>query len=121
MVIAVAICTVMAVIASAKAKWKPEYANVPQSVRDWYETRELTPAAQQRFRFKSCCAHSDVVKTKFKVSGTGNDEWWWLDGKTWKRVPDDIIHWGSSTPTGEPIMFAVGNQPTCFFPADGGI
>lgn len=30
----------------AAARWKAEYANVPQEVRNWYESRELTPEAQ---------------------------------------------------------------------------
>ncbi len=106
---------------SASARWKPEYASVPPEVRAWYETRELTPAAQKRIGFKSCCAHSDVVRTKFKVSGAGNDEWWWEKDATWVRVPADIIHWGEPTPTGEPILFAFQGLPTCFFPGQSGI
>lgn len=104
------------------ARWKAEYANAPQAVRDWYESRELTPEAQRRFNFKSCCAHSDVVKTKFKVGGAGNDEWWWLaaDGK-WHRVPDDVIHWNEHAPGDQPVMFAMDEKPTCFFPPGGGI
>lgn len=110
------VLSVAIVLASlAHARWKPEYADLPQSVRDWYRTRELTPEAQKRFGFRSCCDHSDVVKTRFRVSAAG-DEWWWLDGETWKRVPADIIHWGVRTPTGAPVMFAVGGRPTCFFP-----
>lgn len=106
----------------AGATWKPEYASVPKEIRDWYESRKLTPAAKERFHFDSCCAHSDVVKTKFKVGGAGNDQWFWLDsdGK-WQRVPDDIIHWDEHAPGGEPVMFAVGASPVCFFPPDGGI
>lgn len=113
---------VLALIVSvppAAARWKPEYANAAPVVRDWYESRVLTEAAQKRFHFKSCCAHSDVVKTKFRV-GAG-DEWWWLDDATWRRVPDDIIHWDQHAPDGQPVLFAVGGQPVCFFPGqDGG-
>jgi hypothetical protein len=106
----------------AFARWKAEYAQADPAVRNWYETRDLTPAAQKRFAFKSCCAHSDVVKTKFKVGGAGNDEWWWLDadGK-WRRVPDDVIHWNEHAPGGDPVMFAIGSEPTCFYPPDAGI
>jgi hypothetical protein len=103
------------------ARWKAEYAQKPETVRNWYESRELTEAAQQRFNFRSCCAHSDVVKTKFKVGGAGNDEWWWLVGETWKRIPDDVIHWNEHAPDGLPVLFAVGENPTCFYPPDGGI
>ena len=103
-----------------RAEWKPEYADAPQAVRDWYQAQELTEAAERRFPFKSCCAKSDVVKTKFKVGGAGSDEWWWLDGETWRRIPEDVIHWGVRTPDGNAIMFAIGGEPVCFYPADSG-
>lgn len=96
------------------------YVNSPH--RDWYRTRELTPEAQARFNFKSCCDHSDVVRTKFRPLPNGGDGWEYVDASgKWSRVPNDIIHWGASTPTGEPVLFAVNGAPTCFFPGDGGI
>lgn len=98
------------------------HADESQAVRDWYKNAELTPEAQKLFNFKSCCAHSDVVKTKFKVSrDTGADEWWYLDSDNqWQRVPDAIIHWGESAPDGQPTMFAIGSMPTCFWPGESG-
>jgi hypothetical protein len=36
----------------AEARWKPEYASMPQEVRDWYQKAELTPKAQLRFAFE---------------------------------------------------------------------
>jgi hypothetical protein len=120
-VVAAIIAIGLALLNAAHARWKPEYANAPQAVQDWYQSRELTEAAQSRFHFKSCCAHSDVVKTKFKVGGAGNDQWWWLDGEAWKRIPDDVIHWNEHAPDGMPVMFAVGGNPVCFYPPDGGI
>ena len=82
-------------IGQADARWKPEYANAPQAVRDWYSHAELTKKAQMRFPFKSCCEHADVVRTQFRVNrATAGDEWYWLDGKTWRRIPNDIVHWG---------------------------
>lgn len=111
---------------SSVAKWKPEYAQLPPDVRDWYEKAELTPAAQKRFGFKSCCAHSDVVKTQFRVNKADGvkypvDEWWWLNGSVYERVPDDIIWWDKTAPSGLPTLFAVQGKPTCFFPPEGGI
>lgn len=114
----VALGLLFLLVKPAGAEWKPEYAEAPQATRDWYESRTLTEAAQKRFHFKSCCAHSDVVKTKFRA-GAG-DEWYWLDDETWRRVPDDIINWGERTPDGQAVLFAVGGQPVCFFPADSG-
>ena len=103
--------------------WKPQYADVPPEIRQWYETRTLTPAAEARLHYHSCCAHSDVVKTTFKVNSVnGQDEWWWLDANnTWQRVPDDVIHYDEHAPGGDPVMFAVGQTPTCFYPPNGGI
>jgi hypothetical protein len=96
------------------------YANSPH--RDWYQTRKLTPAAQKRLFFGSCCAHSDVVKTKFRPTADGDDGWEFVNGKgQWERVPNDIIWWGEDTPTGEPVMFAISGVPVCFFPGSGGI
>jgi hypothetical protein len=104
------------------ATWKPEYADQPLEVQAWYRNAELTKAAQVRFPFKKCCDHSDVVKTKFNVNRTSaGDEWYWLDGEQWRRVPDDIIHWNESAPSGLPTLFIYNGKETCFFPGDGGI
>lgn len=105
----------------AGATWKPEYASAPQEVRDWYQAQELTPAARARFPFAKCCDKSEVVDTKFKVSGAGNDEWWWLNEGTWQRVPDDIIHWEEVAPGGKATLFVFQGQPTCFYPPQGGL
>ncbi len=104
------------------ATWKPEYANQPFEVQQWYRNAELTRAAQTRFPFKKCCDHSDVVKTKFNVNKTSSgDEWFWLDGEQWRRIPDDIIHWQEHAPSGQPTLFIYNGKETCFFPGDGGI
>ncbi len=110
------------VLGPAEARWKAEYANAPQAVRDWYQNAELTKKAQMRFAFKSCCAHSDVVKTQFRVNKTdGRDEWYWLDGTAWRRIPDDIIHWGESAPDKQPTLFVYRGHETCFWPGESGI
>ena len=106
----------------ANATWKPEYAQLPKEVQDWYRNAELTEAAQARLHIKYCCAKADVVKTKFRVNRTsGADEWEWLDNGEWKVVPPDIIHVGESAPSGEPTLFVWSGKPTCFFPGRGGI
>ncbi len=112
----------LAVAAPAHGTWKPEYASQPIEVQQWYRNAELTDAAQRRFPFKKCCDHSDVVKTHFSVNRTsGKDEWYWLDGQTWRRIPDDIIHWDQRAPNGQPTLFVYDGHETCFFPGDGGI
>jgi len=123
-----AVCRVLclgaaAVVASeAQATWKSEYANNPPEVQEWYRNAELTEAAKHRFPFKKCCDHADVVKTKFNVNRTTKgDEWYWLDGDHWRRIPDDVIHWGRRAPNGQPTLFIYSGKETCFFPGDSGI
>lgn len=111
-VIVIALCQ-----APAHATWKAEYASRSPEELDWYRNAELTPEARIRFPFSKCCDHSDVVKTRFTINKTDHgDEWYWLDGETWKRVPPDIIHWGESAPGGEPTLFVYSGKETCFFP-----
>ncbi len=103
-------------------RWKPEYASQPIEVQQWYQNAELTTAAQHRFPFKKCCDHADVVTTRFSVNRTNaGDEWYWLDGARWRRIPDDIIHWDQHAPNGQPTLFVFDGKATCFFPGDGGI
>lgn len=96
------------------------YANAPD--REWYKNAKLTEAAQKRFSFKSCCEHSDVFRTQFRVNKqSGDDEWYYLtDAGVWKRIPADIIHWGESAPGGQPTLFIYHGQETCFWPGQGG-
>jgi len=113
---------ILSIVCPLRAEWKPEYANSPPEVQQWYRNAELTAEAQKRFPYKKCCDHADVVKTRFRVNRSGgHDEWWWLDHETWRKVPDDIIHWGTSAPGGKPTLFVFQGQETCFFPGDGGI
>ena len=105
---------------SAHATDHGQWAGKPQAVRDWYKSAELMPAARDRLGWVSCCAHSDVVHTKFRVGVTGDDVWEWLDGTTWRIVPADIIHWGEHAPDGQATLFVFGSTPTCFYPPEDG-
>jgi hypothetical protein len=114
--------TVLILNCQSPARWKPEYAQADPAVRDWYATRTLTPEAQKRFPFTSCCDHSDVVKTRFMVNRTdGGDEWFWLDDGKWRRIPPDIVHTDEHAPSGRGVLFIYEDEPTCFFPPGGGI
>lgn len=116
---------------AAHATWKPEYAALPQEVQDWYKNATLTEAAHARIGIAGCCEKADVVKAAFRVGrDTGKDEWWWrvqgCDACEWRRIPDDIIHWGERAPGGQPTLFVwtdtLGKQvETCFYPPEGGI
>lgn len=69
------IAAIVAFNVQAQATWKPEYASNPPEMQAWYQNAELTEAAKNRFPFKKCCDHSDVVKTKFTVNKSdGGDE-----------------------------------------------
>ena len=117
-----AVAAIIALASPVGATWKPEYANQPFEVQQWYRNAELTKEAQTRFPFKKCCDHSDVVKTKFNVSRVdGRDEWYWLDGEKWRRIPDDVIHWEERAPNKLPTLFIYNGKETCFFPGDEGI
>jgi hypothetical protein len=120
---ALALSLAAALVSLAHGRDLGQWAGQPQAVRDWYAQAELTPAAQQRFHFTSCCAHADVVRTKFRVGTAGEDAWEWLDGSTWRAVPADIIHWNEHAPDGQPTLFVLPgtSSPTCFYPPDGGI
>jgi hypothetical protein len=114
--------TLLALSVQAQATWKPEYASSAPEIRAWYQNAELTDAAKVRFPFKKCCDHSDVVKTRFTVNKTtSGDEWFWLDGEQWRRIPPDIIHWDETAPSGQPTLFVYSGKETCFFPGDSGI
>lgn len=105
----------------ARAEWKPEYAQYPQNVQEWYRQAELTDEAKLRFPFKKCCDHADVFRTQFKVNHeNGNDEWWYLDGEKWKLVPSDIIHVDEHAPDNQPTLFIYSGKETCFFPGGAG-
>jgi hypothetical protein len=99
------------VVSGAKADW--DGVKGPHSV--WYEKQEINPEAIKRLgiSWKSCCNHSDVVKTRFRVDRTTyEDEWWYLDGNTWRKVPADIVHWNDPTPDGQPVLFVYQGIPT---------
>ena len=107
------------VVSGAKAEWD----GVKGQYSAWYEAQEINPEAQKRLgiSWKSCCNHSDVVKTRFRVDRTTyDDEWWYLDGNTWRKVPSDIVHWNDPTPDGRPVLFVYQGTPTCFYPGDTG-
>lgn len=97
------------------------YAQAPYS--EWYLRAETTLRSRDRIGFVSCCAHSDVVKTRFRPTKTGDDGWEYIDASgEWARVPDDIIHIdGQTSPTGEPVLFALNGRPVCFFIPQGGL
>ena len=107
---------------AAQATWKPEYAQLPQAVRDWYTQAQLTESAQKRFPYKRCCDHADVIKTQFRVNkDSGEDEWYYFVDGDWKRIPPDVIHWGETAPDKQPTLFVYQGHETCFYPGDGGI
>jgi hypothetical protein len=120
-----ALLLVLAFPLGALATWKPEYAQLPQEVRDWYAHAQTTEAARPRLPYKAvyCCEHAEVVHTKFKVNKTdGADEWFYqLPDGSWKQVPSDIIHWGESAPGGQPTLFIYSGVEMCFWPPEGGI
>jgi hypothetical protein len=117
--------------ASASARWKAEYAQLPQSTRDWYDQQTTTPETRARLKagwYKYCCAHADTVKARFTVNKVnGTDQWFYQVGgsQEWHLVPADTVQPNIETPDRQPVLFvdATGRNfgPVCFFPGVGGI
>ena len=93
----------------------------------WFDRQTLNPPTMKRLNvgWNSCCLGSEVVKTQFRVDKTSNgDEWYYLkEDNTWKRVPDDTIHWGQHAPDGQATLFVyfMTGEETCFYPPQEGI
>lgn len=110
----------------------PARADDPYSqspYKGWADQQEVTQAARPRFGCTSpggrcsCCADAEIVATRFRVDrGTGADQWWYLHQATnqWRRVPEDVIHWGEHSPDGRPVLFIWSGEPRCFFPGEDG-
>ena len=92
----------------------------------WFSKQQINPKALERFgpqHAKSCCGAGDVVDTKFKVDRKGDDAWYYLKLGQWKRIPNDIIHWGEHAPSKQATLFVntYSGLEVCFFPPEGGI
>jgi hypothetical protein len=92
----------------------------------WFERQTLNAATMQRLAvgWNSCCLGSEVVKTQFRVDKTTyGDEWYYIKDGSWKRVPDDTIHWGKHAPGGQATLFVyfMTGDETCFYPPQEGI
>lgn len=90
--------------------------------QSWYEQQNLTPETRARLAvsWTSCCNNSEVVRPRFRVNRTTfEDEWSYLDGNTWRRIPPDTIHY-NATPDGKPLMFVYLGTITCFYTGDTG-
>lgn len=102
------------------------YAHVPKHIRDWYRNAQLTPEAEKRFNYKSCCDIGDALDAKFKFmvdQKTGKEAWFYQQSGTaeWHIIPDFIIQHGKPHPEGKGVLFAVWGNLVCFFPPEGGI
>ena len=98
----------------------------PARPDSWFERQTLNPPTMKRLNvgWNSCCLGSEGVKTQFRVNRTSNgDEWFYMKDGTWKRVPDDTIHWGQHAPGGQATLFVyfMTGDETCFYPPQEGI
>jgi hypothetical protein len=112
-----AVVTALTGLASTAPAW---------SDTSWFEHQTLNPSTMKRLNvgWNSCCLGSEVVKTQFRVNKTTyGDEWYYVKDGTWRRVPDDTIHWNQHAPNGQAtlfIYFMTGDE-TCFYPPQEGI
>jgi hypothetical protein len=117
------ILAVLAALCAIPASAPAEWDGVKTANSEWYEQQKINPEAVARLgiSWTSCCNHADVFKTQFRVNrDTAEDEWWHLDGNTWRLIPSDIVHWFDPTPDGQPVLFIYQGTPTCFYPGESG-
>jgi hypothetical protein len=99
-----------------------ELHGVTPEYQQWASSVEITAEAQKRLPWHKCCNHAEIFRTKFLPLNNGEDGYLYevIDG-VWKRIPNDIIHWGEKAPDGQNTLFIYQGKETCFFPAEGGI
>jgi hypothetical protein len=112
----------------AHARWKPEYANMPAEIRAWYAQAQTMPDSRPRKEkgYVGCCNHGDVVDAQFETKKTPSgyvEEWYYKTPEMaeYKRIPNDIIHWGEAAPYGLPTLFVYNGEEICFWPPNGAI
>lgn len=122
--LALAAVSLVALVSSAEARWKPEYASADPEVRAWYERQTTTPEWRKRVGaewYRSCCDHGDTVEAEFKKDG----QWAYrLRGQSeWHSLPDDVVQADVMTPGSKPVLFMDHLRnfgPICFFPGGTG-
>jgi hypothetical protein len=119
-------------ITGAQADETPPNKWASSPYHAWMGKQRINEAARRLDRnpylpWSNCCDNADRVKTQFRVNrDTNKDTWWWLDGNTWRQVPDDIIHeeYDPTMPEDlrrEGVLFVYRGKPTCFWYPEGGI
>jgi len=95
----------------AHATWKPEFANNPPEVQEWYKQQIPTPETLKIYGigWQSCCNHGDVCQdcVVHHVSDRPpwNDGWYYTKDGVTKPLPPHIVDYVPWTPTGKPILF----------------
>jgi hypothetical protein len=112
-----------ALIVLASASLAHEIHGATPDMQAWYSNVETTLEARKRLPWVKCCNHAEVVRTQFRVNKTDRgDEWYYLAGGAWKRIPPDVIHpHDEHAPDGQPTLFIYQGEETCFFLGEGGI
>lgn len=127
----------------ASATFKPEYANNPKAVQDWFHAQTIMPDAGVRLGFgrnASCCDHADRLFTKFV--GSGLSEWKYYEdpnctheGCKLLDIPNDTVHpeeihaldpKDDALPQfdamrREGVLMIYAGRVTCFWPPSPGI
>ena len=119
---------VVSFVSFAHARWKPEYSNMPPEVRAWYAQAQTMPKSRPRREkgYIGCCNHGDVVNAQFEVRKTPTgyvEEWYYKTAEMaeYKKISNDIIHWGEAAPYGLPTLFVYNGEEICFWPPNGAI
>ena len=114
----------LSLVPAARGEWRAEYAQNAPEVQQWFKDQQLNPATKERLgvSWNGCCEKGDVFRTQFRVGGDNADQWWYWKGDQWKRIPDDVIHWGQHAPDKRATLFIyTTGQELCFYPPEEGI
>src|SRR5258708_33642422 len=87
----------------------------------WFERQTLNPPTMKRLNvgWNSCCLGSEDVRSALRGERACIwEDWDYMKDGSWKRVPDDTIHWGQHAPGGQATLFVyfMTGDETCFYP-----
>jgi hypothetical protein len=110
--LAIALVSVMALSAAARATDQGQFDHVPDDIRSWFKSVR-SPAGVP------CCDVSDGHRTAYDVRGGAY--WVPIEGE-WMQVPDKAVLRDSGNPLGEAVVWYVHHRGaiiiSCFVPAD---
>jgi hypothetical protein len=123
---------------TASATWKPEYANNPPAVQQWFHNAAPPVEGMARLGISRCCEQAERLMTKF-VGRQGGDWSYYPDPNCTREgcrllpIPADVVHnteIHADNPDDdklpefdamrrEGVLFIWKGEPSCFWPPQG--